>query len=105
MKSPGDLPGAWSFHAPLQAAEFKVGQVWRKCGPVDALRIERICCQGILNTMAVLLELASVNRLVQSVFIGARKPGSSWARLTSLWIGCNNMSMHWPRLINVNRTC
>ena len=43
---PGDLPGGWEYHGDFQAEPLKSGQVWRKMGPIDALKIVRVMMPG-----------------------------------------------------------
>jgi hypothetical protein len=37
---PSDLPGGWEFNSPFKAKPLAKGQVWRKCGPLDAIKID-----------------------------------------------------------------
>lgn len=46
MDLPNDLPGGWEFLAPYVPTELEAGQVWRKCGPIDALKIVRVMLPG-----------------------------------------------------------
>lgn len=43
-KIPKDLEkyGGWEFTEPFQEYPLEVGQIWRKCGPVDAIKIKSI---------------------------------------------------------------
>lgn len=43
---PNDLPGGWDFDKPFSAEHLAVGQVWRKAGPSDAVKIERVMQPG-----------------------------------------------------------
>ncbi|MDH0609858.1 hypothetical protein N5D28_13325 [Stutzerimonas stutzeri] len=43
---PDDLPGGWEHVAEFEPHPLAVGQVWRKMGPIDALRIERVMLPG-----------------------------------------------------------
>jgi hypothetical protein len=40
MQLPSDITGGFWFYPPFVPHPLVVGQVWRKCGPIDALRIE-----------------------------------------------------------------
>lgn len=46
MNIPSDLPGGWEFNKPFQPNLIQVGQVWRKCGPLDAIKIVRVMLPG-----------------------------------------------------------
>jgi len=46
MKLPKELKGVARFDAPFVAAPIKAGQVWRKSGPCDALKIEKVMLRG-----------------------------------------------------------
>jgi hypothetical protein len=41
---PKDLEenGGWNFTEPFLAATLEEGQIWRKCGPVDAIKIRSV---------------------------------------------------------------
>lgn len=43
---PDDLPGGWAFDKPFSPEPLAVGQVWRKAGPCDAVKIERVMQPG-----------------------------------------------------------
>lgn len=43
---PNDLPGGWNFNKPFIAVPLEVGQVWRKAGPADAIKIVRVMQPG-----------------------------------------------------------
>lgn len=43
---PEDLPGGWEYHADFEPRPLQKGQVWRKMGPVDALKIVRVMLHG-----------------------------------------------------------
>jgi hypothetical protein len=43
---PSDLPGGWEFYRPFKAKPLAKGQVWRKCGPLDAVKIVRVMIPG-----------------------------------------------------------
>ncbi len=43
---PHDLPGGWAFEKPFASVPLAIGQVWRKAGPGDAIKIERIMQPG-----------------------------------------------------------
>ncbi len=42
MRFPRGLAGGGEFLAPFRPVPVAAAQVWRKCGPVDALKIERV---------------------------------------------------------------
>lgn len=46
MKFPTNLPGGWQFVEPFNACPLARGQVWRKCGPSDAVEILRVMLPG-----------------------------------------------------------
>jgi len=46
MKFPENLPGGWEFNEPFVPAPLAKGQVWRKCGPSDAIEIVRVMQPG-----------------------------------------------------------
>lgn len=46
MELPDDLAGGWMFTEPFKPVALRHGQIWRKCGPGDALRIKRIMMPG-----------------------------------------------------------
>lgn len=46
MKLPKELKGGGRFDAPFVEAPVKAGQVWRKSGPCDALKVERVMLPG-----------------------------------------------------------
>jgi hypothetical protein len=48
-KLPNDLPGGWAFDKPFSPEPLAVGQVWRKAGPSDAVKIERVMQPGQAN--------------------------------------------------------
>lgn len=43
---PSDLPGGWAFDRAFSLAPLAAGQVWRKAGPSDAVKIERVMQPG-----------------------------------------------------------
>lgn len=43
---PEDLPGGWEYQAGFEPRPLQRGQVWRKMGPVDALKIVRVMMPG-----------------------------------------------------------
>jgi len=43
---PKDLPGGWKFTKPFESNPLNKGQVWRKCGPIDAIKIIRVMMPG-----------------------------------------------------------
>lgn len=43
---PNDLPGGWEHHGTFKAVPLNKDQVWRKAGPVDALKIIRVMFPG-----------------------------------------------------------
>ena len=43
---PRDLPGGWEYHDDFRAEPLQSNQVWRKMGPVDALKIVRVMMPG-----------------------------------------------------------
>lgn len=43
---PSDLPGGWSFDKPYSQEPIAVGQVWRKAGPSDAVKVVRVMQPG-----------------------------------------------------------
>lgn len=43
---PKDLYGGWSFVRPFTPEPLAINQVWRKCGPVDALKIMAVRFEG-----------------------------------------------------------
>lgn len=43
---PKDLPGGWQYKSEFQAEQLQCNQVWRKMGPVDALKIVRVMMPG-----------------------------------------------------------
>jgi len=43
---PKDLPGGWEYQKPFEAKPLSKGQVWRKCGPIDAIKIIRVMMPG-----------------------------------------------------------
>jgi hypothetical protein len=43
---PNDLPGGWEFNSPFKAKLLANGQVWRKCRPLDAIKIVRVMIPG-----------------------------------------------------------
>lgn len=88
MKLPKDLPGGWTFHAPFNTAEFKVGQVWRKCGPVDALRIERILLPGYPR-----YDGGAPGISVRQSTVGSS--GIYWSKKTWFKLGTFNQLMDW----------
>lgn len=46
MELPDDLPGGWMFTEPFKPVALRPGQIWRKCGPGDALKIKGIMMPG-----------------------------------------------------------
>lgn len=46
MKLPDNLPGGWTFNASFVPCPLEKGQVWRKCGPSDAIEIIRVMQPG-----------------------------------------------------------
>lgn len=46
MKFPENLPGGWKFTEPFAPSPLAKGQVWRKCGPSDAIEIVRVMQPG-----------------------------------------------------------
>jgi len=42
MKFPENLPGGWEFTEPFSPSPLAKGQVWRKCGPSDAIEVVRV---------------------------------------------------------------
>lgn len=45
-KLPKDLPGGWKFDNSFTPEPLSTGQVWRKCGPIDAIKIIRVMMPG-----------------------------------------------------------
>lgn len=43
---PPDLPGGWEFIATFEPVKLQAGQIWRKRGPIDAIKIERVMLPG-----------------------------------------------------------
>ena len=46
MKFPKNLPGGWEFTEAFTPAALARGQVWRKCGPSDAIEVVRVMQPG-----------------------------------------------------------
>lgn len=46
MNLPHDLPGGWEHNGRFCAAPLKAEQIWRKTGPLDAIKIERVMQPG-----------------------------------------------------------
>lgn len=42
MRFPKNLPGGWEFIEPFSPNPLAKGQVWRKCGPSDAIQVIRV---------------------------------------------------------------
>ena len=43
---PKDLPGGWEFTGDYKPDPLQAGQIWRKTGPVEALKIVRVMQPG-----------------------------------------------------------
>ena len=49
MKLPTNLPGGWEFTEPFKPCRIEKGQIWRKCGPSDAVEVVRVMLPGRLD--------------------------------------------------------
>lgn len=75
MKLPEDLTGGWEYKQPFEAKPLASGQVWRKTGPVDAIKIVRVMMPGHKEH-----DGAANGISVKCTIIG--KSGINWARKT-----------------------
>ncbi|WP_045861713.1 hypothetical protein [Teredinibacter purpureus] len=80
MKLPKDLPGGWKFKNTFAPKPLESGQVWRKTGPIDAIKIVRVMMPGHQEH-----DGGANGVSVRSTIIG--KAGVNWARKTWFWMG------------------
>lgn len=86
---PTDLPGGWEFTAPFQTVPLDVGQVWRKCGPVGAIRIIRVMQPGRPEYDGGLPGISVVQTQ-----IGDRSTRVHWSRQSVFWPGSEKQLLH-----------
>lgn len=70
LQLPDDLPGGWDHPAPFRRVPLSAGQVWRKSGPIGALKIEGLLYPGQpdydggLQGVSVVRSVALCDRIV-----------------------------------------
>ena len=49
IRLPPDLIGGWAYNSSFKPVPLKKGQIWRKIGPIEALKIIRVMQPGHLE--------------------------------------------------------
>ncbi|WP_138437849.1 hypothetical protein [Marinobacter shengliensis] len=86
MKLPNNLPGGWEFTEPFTPSELSQGQIWRKCGPSDAIEVLRVMQPGHAEYDGGLRGIS-----VRSTEIGKRRV--SWRKDTWFMAGTESQLM------------
>ena len=84
---PKDLPGGWEYHSDFLAEPLQRSQVWRKMGPVDALKIVRVMMPGRVE------HDGGANGISVRPTVIGRGGKVKWSSKTWFWLG-NERQIH-----------